>query len=1115
MGQRNFPVDVRRLVPSDNIRQFPNEGAGTGLPPPIPPELFEIVTDSLRTTTGVQQFTAPNFGTPAAAIFLVTAGTTINTGFQNSINGGVGMTDGVSQVVMCRQVSPIESIVDAYNRAANDEVIQLLDGTGAVVLEANFSQWVTDGVEINVTVTDATAYLVTVILIDSSVNASLVLDEAMPNSTTETFSPGFESDAIICMATNSGGVWDTAAAHATFNMGFVSWDGVYLRQCGTYHADLDAVASVDMRMAVSYNDILNNTSSKNTISNITSTSFDVTTISNFSTWSGAYLCLKFTGGESAWAGIVDAPIATGDKTWADLDNTPEFIMAIFGGADVLNTNETSNDGSDMSIGFANSFGDEAAASWYDQDGSGNTDSSSLIYDTIANVVDAAAFTKRFTGSFVGMAEKGFTINFTDVDSAGIVRKWPVLGIGPKVADVSSDPYWHQVIALIGANGFDGSPLFPDESSYHFVTSVFGSLTIDTNTPVFGTGRGQNVAGAGLLVNVGSRGNIGSLDFTLEGWWEANSGVGGSDGIAFRGATGEGRYGIFLETGGFISFYHGTVGQLLLVNDQDYRDQVARHIAVCRSGGVTQMWINGQSKALTSTSYYVNSNGGAVQVCNDPNTSNRNFLGYFDEFRFTVGVARYSGSSFQVSSTAFPRQGSTAPLTLGVRAARGYNRGGSTVAYPNPPYGSGDLIILATAWTDTDGGGSVTSYDGIGGGAFGNGIRHNNYQRIIGGYDDEFDGAWQRTATSITGKAGLHLSIQGPDPTVRVETFDVHSIGTTSVWANGPLSSSLSPTDWLYIGYMFCDSVAGVTLPASLTLCASFVAEDMTCVAGYAKMSVASLDVVTWGLLSAQGGFVGGLVVPAGGGTIAFSPDLDPHWDKVQMMMGFNWDVSSNQAAFDASSAGRLFSSWNGSGPVLVNSPTPPFGKTWARIPNINGWIAWGTGHTGSLTPPGDFTMDAIFYTDSLEVLNTLACVWGEFSTDQSWRWGVNQTSGLQFIAINSDGNQAFNIISSWFPDVGSVYHARVDCRSGQGRLYVAPIGGVGSMIAGPQTRSGTIRYLSAEQFTIGGRPVTNDSWPLQGNIKEYRYTANFARTAGGVFTPVSSMFPRWGSGDLL
>jgi hypothetical protein len=144
--------------------------------------------------------------------------------------------------------------------------------------------------------------------------------------------------------------------------------------------------------------------------------------------------------------------------------------------------------------------------------------------------------------------------------------------------------------------------------------------------------------------------FGTGDFTIEMWLYYSSSAAGSDFlIDCRPAATNGAYPtIYADTG--ILYYYANSGNR--ITSSSISTDTWMHVAVCRSGTSTKMFINGTQAGSTytdSTNYICRTDGPVIGA-------DRNFgdslLGYIDDFRITKGYARYT-TNFSVPTAAFP------------------------------------------------------------------------------------------------------------------------------------------------------------------------------------------------------------------------------------------------------------------------------------------------------------------------------------------------------------------------------------------------------------------------------------------------------------------------------
>lgn len=163
---------------------------------------IKVGRQSLSTAAAgnTQDFTISGFGTPVAAIFILSGGTTDDT-IANNASTGIGFTDGVTDTC---------TYIGEYNATgANTARIQT---TAGVIVTTNFSgstvngsfsfnSFITDGVRLNIDTQCTTAHLVTFVLIGgsdiSNVHVGQKDDLGVGTSAVDINTVGFEPDLVL------------------------------------------------------------------------------------------------------------------------------------------------------------------------------------------------------------------------------------------------------------------------------------------------------------------------------------------------------------------------------------------------------------------------------------------------------------------------------------------------------------------------------------------------------------------------------------------------------------------------------------------------------------------------------------------------------------------------------------------------------------------------------------------------------------------------------------------------------------------------------------------------------------------------------------------------------
>lgn len=210
-----------------------------------------------------------------------------------------------------------------------------------------------------------------------------------------------------------------------------------------------------------------------------------------------------------------------------------------------------------------------------------------------------------------------------------------------------DPYFSQVSLLLRMNGSNGSTTFVDSSLGNLAVTANGNAQISTAQSMFG-GSSAAFDGNGDYLTLADS-SIWDLpgDFTLEAWIRASS-TGFSAIFSTRNTGGAVNPVLYLwDTGVLTWYYNGAAritGTTNIVGGGFY------HVAVCRSGNSTRLFVNGVQEGTT----YVNSDtyvADGIWIGGLPAAS-QYLNGYIDDLRITKGVARYT-ANFTPPGAPFP------------------------------------------------------------------------------------------------------------------------------------------------------------------------------------------------------------------------------------------------------------------------------------------------------------------------------------------------------------------------------------------------------------------------------------------------------------------------------
>lgn len=221
--------------------------------------------------------------------------------------------------------------------------------------------------------------------------------------------------------------------------------------------------------------------------------------------------------------------------------------------------------------------------------------------------------------------------------------------------------------LLHFNGADGGVVFPDSSSYARTMERLGNSQIKTGAAKFGTA-GADCATLGapaysfaaatpaapeLQLSTGG-------DFTVEAWVWINPAMAGTSGtiLFLPNPTSATPLSLLVDGTGRLSAAGtdaaGATVYSLVSSVLTY--SAYHHVAIARFGSVYSLYVDGARAATTTnatalSAFTVDGSIGRGLIIGTRWGSN-SFLGYIDELRYSVGIARYVGATYTVPTTAF-------------------------------------------------------------------------------------------------------------------------------------------------------------------------------------------------------------------------------------------------------------------------------------------------------------------------------------------------------------------------------------------------------------------------------------------------------------------------------
>jgi hypothetical protein len=245
-----------------------------------------------------------------------------------------------------------------------------------------------------------------------------------------------------------------------------------------------------------------------------------------------------------------------------------------------------------------------------------------------------------------------------------MQPWSQPLLWPGIAASPGDPYWSNVVLLMGYEGVNGSQTAPgmnDESpSAHGTATVQGTAAIATAQFKFGASSLNIPASTKIQFANSADWQFGSGNFTIEGWVYPVNDVGGTGTVISLWQPGQLSWLLFTAITGDHKFHWSTstngsavnadiTGATTIVTSTWY------HLAIDFDGSKYRLYLNGVMDGSFSTPRTLFASTAALTMGTSNGASGNQLAGNLDEMRITKGIARYaSDAGFAVPTAAFPR-----------------------------------------------------------------------------------------------------------------------------------------------------------------------------------------------------------------------------------------------------------------------------------------------------------------------------------------------------------------------------------------------------------------------------------------------------------------------------
>lgn len=391
-------------------------------------EVVRFALDSTKIATETQDVTITGFGTPSAAIFILSA-CEIDDTIDGNTYLGIGFTDGTNQNCTVMRSTDAQATSSTRRSSTTSRCIFYVDGS----IEYSFNSWITNGVRITCDTPASTDFLCTCILIGGTdvSNAFVGAHDDLGTTATSTdiTAPGFEPDLVLmtCIGANT---LANNATNALLSFGIGINDGVdtqsqisFSSVHGEASATTTAFVSNDSIVSQVFNGAESWTAS---IGTYDASGFTLTTDAGAGADCIFYLALKFSN--SPDIDLFDLTIPTSGNYAETTPNfTPSFGMIVgLQGPTTRNTVATSSQYS----AFISAFDDNGiyTNSATDEDAAATTVSKNLSSDQF-RILDYQGSANAALASSYAFDSQGWDFTLSTNPSAAILGFGLAIGSG--------------------------------------------------------------------------------------------------------------------------------------------------------------------------------------------------------------------------------------------------------------------------------------------------------------------------------------------------------------------------------------------------------------------------------------------------------------------------------------------------------------------------------------------------------------------------------------------------------------------------------------------------------------------------------------------------------------
>jgi hypothetical protein len=392
---------------------------------------MQVTSVAAKTTTGTQDITISGFGTPVAAIFVMSRGVSNGTAAVHS-NLSIGFTDGTNERVMTSNDEDAQATSDSARLLdATTEVITMTaEGDSATTIAtASFSSWITDGVQINWGTVTGDGERLMVILFGGTDMSAKVGSTTMTATPEDETGVGFQPDVVLTL-------WaDASSGPDDHQISFgCAWDNgasIINRSWAQYQANADAKGNPELFFSETYAATDETSGQRYSLGSFDSNGFTITGGDD----PGVpvyWLALKNAGAEAWYLDTYTSPGVFGDDSVTAPGFKPQCVLFGISHAKAVDSVEIDADSASVGVGAMHGLNEEESVVVTSEDNVNDTNTQSE-WSTTAIRQNNEDGSNNGAGSFKSFDTNGFTLTWLAPSGTDARKHW-YLALQEEIAD---------------------------------------------------------------------------------------------------------------------------------------------------------------------------------------------------------------------------------------------------------------------------------------------------------------------------------------------------------------------------------------------------------------------------------------------------------------------------------------------------------------------------------------------------------------------------------------------------------------------------------------------------------------------------------------------------------